>query len=173
MRKPGLLVCILCLGIASGNLAAKERRGADTIVATTNAREVRGELIAVRKDSLVLLTSNANIDEPISVSKIRSIKIAKKSNALNGAIVGLLVGGGVGALLGSEIGKYRGGLLDVSTAATIGGGLLGGLVGGGGGLLIGSHIKEWETYDMEGKSPESIQATMDRLRPKARVPDFR
>lgn len=173
MRKAGILVLVLCLAVVPASLAAKKRRGADTIVAMTNGRAVRGELIAVKKDSLVLLTSYSNVDEALSVSEVRSVKIARKSNTLNGVITGLLVGGGLGALIGSEIGKYRGGLLDFSTAFTVGGGLLGGLVGGGSGGLIGSHIKEWEIYGIEGKTPEGIRMTLDRLRPKARVADVR
>lgn len=171
MRKAGLLVCILCLGIASGNLAAKERRGVDTIVAMTNGLEVKGELIAVRKDSLVLLTSYANIDESISISKVRSIRIAKKSNAVNGTILGLVAGGGVGVLLGVSIGEYSGfsNYSAITVAGVAGGVLVGGVVG----LLVGSHTKVWETFDIEGKSPERIKMILDRLRPKGRVPDFR
>lgn len=173
MRKTGFLVISLCLGVVSGTLAAKERHGADMILAMTNGRAVKGELIAVKKDSLVLLTSSFRLAESIYISEVRSIKIAKKSNAGNGAIIGFLVGGVTGALLGSEIGKYRGGLLNFSTASTIGGGALGGLVGAGGGLLIGSHIKEWELYNIERESPEGIKMILDRLRQKARVADFR
>lgn len=173
MRKVRFMLCILCLVAVSGNLAAKERHGVDTIVTLTTGREVRGELIAVKKDSLVLLTSSSGMDASIEISDMRSIKIATKSNAVNGTIIGTLVGGGAGALLGSMIGKYRGGWFDFSTAFTVGGAAAGVVVGGVGGLLIGSHTKEWETFIIEKQPPGRINTILDKLRPKARVPDFR
>jgi hypothetical protein len=42
-----------------------------------------------------------------------------------------------------------------------------------GGLLIGLLKKEWEMFNIEGKSPEGIKMVPDGLRSKARVPDFR
>jgi hypothetical protein len=38
---------------------------------------------------------------------------------------------------------------------------------------MGSHIKEWEIFDLEGRSPEAIKMILDKLHSKARVPDFR
>ena len=170
-KKQNLIFCVLCLMALSGNLAVKGRHGADTVITKKDGRVVKGELIAVKMDSILLLISPWGIDESIGISDISSIRIANRSNALVGAIWGSLLGGFAGAYIGQEVGEYHGGLLDFSTAFTIIGGAIGVLAGGGGGLLIGSHIKE--RFDIEGKSPEGIKMILERLRSRARIPDFR
>jgi hypothetical protein len=172
-KKQILIFCVLCLMALSGNLAAKERHGANTVITKKDGRAVKGELIAVKMDSILLLISPWGIDGSIGISDISSIRIAKKSKALIGAISGSLLGGLAGAYIGQEVGEYHGGLLDFSTAFTIIGGAIGVLAGGGGGLLIGSHVKDWEKFDIEGKSPEGIKMILERLRSRARVPNFR
>lgn len=94
---------------------------------------------------------------------------------MTGTIIGSLLGGGAGALIGAEIGKPKGRvvLVDYSTVITITSGAVGALVGAGGGYLIGSHKKKWEVFDIEGKSPEEIEISLEKLRSKARVPNFR
>lgn len=175
MKKVGFLFCVLLLIVPLENLTAKERHGADAVIVKNDGQAVKGELVAVKEHSLLLLDSSTKSDLSIEISEINSIRIAKKSNALAGTIIGSLLGGGAGVLIGSIVGKPKGSivLVDYRTAFTIGGAAVGVLVGGAGGYLVGSHKKEWETFDIEGKSPEEIKVALERLSSRARVPDFR
>jgi hypothetical protein len=76
--------------ILPAGLAAKERRGADIIVTKLDGTLVPGELIAVRTDSLLLLSEGTDL--PIGLADIQLVKIVRPSRS------GLLAG--IGAALG-------------------------------------------------------------------------
>jgi hypothetical protein len=83
-----LVFSILAL---SGNLMAKERRGAKLIITKKDWQQVKGELIAVKQNSLLLLVSG--VDVGVDISDIKVVRIVKKSEAVAGLVVGVLVGG--------------------------------------------------------------------------------
>jgi hypothetical protein len=62
----------------SGNLYAK-KRGAELIIIKTNGQQIRGELITVKKDSLLLLDSGIGADVSVDIDDIKVIKIMKVS----------------------------------------------------------------------------------------------
>jgi len=65
MKKIIPLFLVFSLLALSGNLLAKERRGAELIVQKKDGQQVRGELITVKEHSLLLLDSkgkDASID---------------------------------------------------------------------------------------------------------------
>jgi hypothetical protein len=84
-----------------GAMLAQEKRGANLIVALKDGPSVAGELIAVRQNSLVLV-SPAGKDETVEFDKVSTITIVKKSKAGNGLLIGLLVGGIAGGGVGGQ-----------------------------------------------------------------------
>ncbi len=174
MRKLSILFGILLLATVTSSLPAKDRRGADLVIVTKNARTVRGELIAVKDHSIVVLDHATKGDVSVEIPDMvsLSVKVARKGSALPTATLGFLALGGLGALVGHELGKSDGSLVDFETAFTIGGAAIGGIVGGGGGYLLAKKKKQ-EVYNFQGKSPEEILTILARLRTYARVPGNR
>ena len=165
------LFLIFSLVMLSANLYAKERRGAILIITKKNGQQIGGELITVKKDSLLLFIG---VDVSVDISEIKVIKIVKKSKVLQGLGFGLLIGAGSGALLGlasggdpsADLGRTAG------TAALVTGiafGTLGLLVGGTLGFASGID----KTTLIEGKSPRWIEFYLKKLRKKARIRDYR
>jgi hypothetical protein len=110
------------LGLPAG-LSAKPRRGADIIVTRLDGSQHEGELIAVKTDSLLLLSAGKDLS--IDIADIRAIRIVRKSRAglfagLGGAAglagIGALVMGGAGdvdyptqkVLIGAGVGALAG-----------------------------------------------------------------
>lgn len=174
MRKLSILLGILLSATVSTSLSAKERHGADIVIVTKNASTVRGELIAVKDHSIVVLDhatkGDVSVDVPDMVSL--SVKVARKGSALPLATLGFLALGGLGAVVGHELGKSDGSPVDFETEFTIGGAAIGGIIGGGGGYLL-SKKKRQEVYHFQGKSPEEVLTILARLRTYARVPGCR
>ncbi len=169
--KGWLPLLILAFMALPPDIAAKERRGSDAVVARKDGRALQGEIIAVKKDSILLKESRSSYDVSISRSDIASIKVNKGSGAVSGAFLGTLVGGLTGMAIGRKAGESRHSLVNFETAGTVIGAAIGVLIGGGAGLWIGSSIKEYETFDLEHTVPEGIPLMMGRLRSRARFPD--
>jgi hypothetical protein len=170
MKKLIALLLVFSILSLSGNLYA-EKKGADLIILKIDGTQVRGELIAVKKNSLLILERYSGSDVSVGIMDIQGI-IIKKSKPLLGASLGFLTGVGVGAL-GTEIGwdflswapndtktKYR-------IMAWIG--VICGLLG----ALIGKAIADdSETFTFEGKSDLEINRTLEYLRENARIPEL-
>ena len=111
-------------------LSAKEKRGADLVVARADGSLVEGELIAVKRDSLLLLSDRGR-DESVELSDVRSVRIVRRSRA--GRF------GGVGALLGFAGGAALGWAMtaDEDSGDRTSAAFLLGLLGGGAGALAG------------------------------------
>jgi len=164
------LFLVFSLLVLSANLYAKERRGAILIITKKNGQQIEGELITVKKDSLLLFTG---VDVSVDISEIKFIKIVKKSKVLQGLGFGLLIGAGSGALLGLGFGSrdFMGGSTALEDAA-VGGiflGAIGLLVGGTLGFASGIE----KTTLIEGKSPRWIEFYLNKLRKKARIRDYK
>ena len=101
MKKIIALLLIFSIISLYGNLYAKEKRGVNVEVFKTTLKmetpwdtqtpDIKGELIAVKKNSLLLLESNG-ADVSVDVADIKLIKIVKKSK--------VLIGGGIGFAMG-------------------------------------------------------------------------
>jgi len=156
------LFLVFSLLALSGNLFAKERRGAKLIIAKKDAQKVEGELITVKPNSLLLLNTEGK-DVSIDVADIKVIRIVKKSKVLQGIGLGLLVGGGTGALMGA--------------GRDYGGALMGGIFLGAIGLLVGGTLGFASgidnTIQIEGMSELEIKEILKKLRKKARIRDYR
>lgn len=177
MKKIIALFIAFSLMALSGNLMAKERRGAEIKIHKTKPQmegtpwvtpHIRGELIAVKKSSLLLLDSEG-ADVSVDIKDIMVVKIVRKSKAA----LGLLLGGTMGALIGratytepKNTGWFT---IDLGPGPyTAAGGILGGLIG----LVIGATAGSDETIQIEGKSDSEIKEVLEKLRSKARVPDY-
>ena len=92
------ILAILMLALP-GTLSAANWRGIEIIVTTQDGRQFRGELIAVKSDSLVLLDAERK-DLSILVAEIKNIKVRRRSKALQGLLYGFLAGAVGGAIWG-------------------------------------------------------------------------
>jgi len=171
MRKFVVLFLVFSIISLSVNLMAKERRGADLLVQKKDGRQVSGELITVKENSLLLKESESGSDVTIDIGDINIITIVKKPKVGKGIGFGFLIGGSVGAL-GTYLlaAKYeeddmRG--LVVLVIGAIGAGI-GALLGG----ILGAVAGIDETFEIEEKSEMEIKEVLKELSKKARVPDF-
>jgi hypothetical protein len=172
-----VLVVVSSLLICSGNLFANERRGADLVITKTDGQEIKGELIAVKPSSLLLLDSQTGGDVSAEIGEIEAIKIVKKSKALVIGAGGLGLGVVMGILLAesmhSEETDSWGTLFIKSMYSSPVHNATGlGIVLGISGALIGASVGKDKTIQLEGNSPEEIRTIMDKLRAQARVTDF-
>lgn len=144
-------------------IVAKERRGIELEILKTDTQRIRGELIAVKENSLLLLDSKG-ADIAVALSDVVVIKIVKKSKA---HLWGFLIGAGSGAILGSKFTWP-----ESNKKLTVVGGVIFGAIG----LLVGGIIRSVAGKDeiirLDVKSPEEVKRILEELRSKARIPDY-
>ncbi len=159
---------ISCLIISPFYLAAKEKRGAELSIQVIGGLHLKGELITIKRDALLLLTP-AGADAAIDIDDVSVINIVKKSRALEGAGYGCLIGVIPGAILGAgaEIDRdaSRFGAIMMSGAITAG---IGGAMGG----IWGAFAGRDEIILITGTTEAEKRGIMERLRQLSRVPDF-
>lgn len=147
---------------------AKEKKGAELIIQKTDGNQVRGELIAVKENSLLLLERDSGADVSVGASDIKTITIVKKSKT--GTYVWTLLP--IGAVIGAAVSTcWRGGLVSDATLTTIGiavGGISGILIG----VIIGTAARNDEIIQFEDKLDSEIQEILEKLSKKARIPDY-
>jgi hypothetical protein len=163
------LFLIFSLVMLSGNLLAKERRGAKLIVTKNDGQLIEGELITVKPNSLLLLDTEGK-DVSIDISEIKVIKIVKKSKLLVGAGLGLLIGAGIGAIHGLTTNDPWYNSTSLGNAAW--GALLGipsAIIGGIWGVGAGTD----KTIQIEGLPQASIEFILKELRKKARIRNYK
>src|SRR5512136_629558 len=99
-RKVSVLL-IVSLLILSVDLPSQERRGAELVVTKNDGQVLKGELIAVKENSVLLLSAEgADVSVDIKDINMIIIKTGKKPKVEKGFIIGLLAGAATGALLG-------------------------------------------------------------------------
>ncbi len=166
MKKFISLFLVFSILVLSGNLYAKERKGADLMIQKNDGTQVRGELIAVKQNSLLLLDRESGADVAVGIGDAKVITIVKKSKALLGVGLGLLLGGGLGSLYGTSTDTYDSDLRPLAFIVYGGGGAaLGALVGG----FFGASAGKDEIIQIEGKSDPEIQENLEKLRKQARI----
>ena len=153
-------------GLESGS-----KRGAEIVVQKNDGGQIHGELIAVKKTSLLLLETESGRDVSVDVNAIEIVHILKGPKTGLGAISGFLVGGAVGV---AATGKNKdcGQCPDSSGRSIVGGALLGG-VGALIGALIGSASRgSNEILVLKGLPQEELDARLEEIRSKARIKDI-
>jgi hypothetical protein len=160
------------------NLEPGQKPGAIVIIQKIEGVEIKGELIAVKENSLLLKEQDSGADESVVVGKIKTITITKKSKVLLGCGLGLLIGGAIGAMATSPEAQEASEPMVAAMEAVgegftkgfivICAGLFGSMIGG----FIGKEVGTNKTIHIEGMPPATIEHYLEDLRKKARVPDF-
>lgn len=168
---------LACLVVLSSGCAltqrAKGRPGAMVVVEQTGGMKVKGELVGVRSDALVLDTKKGPATIPIS--GIESVWTVKKmsGDGRTALAVGGLVGGiALGAVTGRAVTKNSndwGDAIGVGSLCLLGGMI----VGEGVAVLIGTRTHKGTVYDFKNKSQEEVERVLADLRKISRVPDYR
>lgn len=160
---------IFSLLVCSGNLVAKERRGAEVVITKTDGQQIKGELIAVKPSSLLLLESQTGADVSSGIEEIAAIKIIKKSKVLTGAGIGFLVSSV--SLCGLWWATDPEGFTDPEGGGPLVVAAYFGLPGLLVGALVGAILSESKTIQFKGKSDTEIKEFLEKLRRQARVPN--
>jgi hypothetical protein len=161
------LFLVFSLVMLSVNLYSQERRGATLIITKKDYKQIRGELITVKPNSLLLLDIGGR-DVSVDISEIKVIKIVKKSKLLLGAGIGLLIGAGIGAIYGKTTDPHTG-LTNAAWGALLLGitsAIIGGIWGVGAGTDKTIQIRE-------GLPQASIEFILKELRKKARIRNYK
>lgn len=161
---------------APAALSAKERRGAQLIVTRLDGSQVSGELMAVKPDSLFLLSGGKDLSVPLA--DVRTVRIVRRSRAgLGGALVGAAIGGGVWEInewLGEE---EAGALMLIPLGALVGMAIrsVAGLdssfaVAGQPEAVVGRHMNLLREYSREERLTENTgKSPGPRHRPRFRL----
>jgi ABC-type transport system involved in cytochrome bd biosynthesis fused ATPase/permease subunit len=171
----GVVIVVFSVFIFSNDAVAKNGRGAELVVQKRDGQRIRGELIAVKQNSILLLDAESAADVSANIEDIRVIVIVKKSKAGKGALFGFLAGSGLGVINALA---HKGnqdedvwmrffnnifGLIEAALFISAGT-----LVG----FVIGVASGKDETIKFDGKSPEEVRAILAKLRSKARITDI-
>jgi len=154
-------VLVFSFFVCTGNLAAKERHGAELVIQKQDGQQVSGELIAVKENSLLLLESETGADISIDIDEIIVITVVKESKVGAGLLAGGVVGATVGFVLINQdywLPVTKSGLFYLSVA-----------VGVLGGILTGAGMGRDYAYKIEGKKPEELKNILKELRSEARL----
>ena len=166
------LFLVISLVMLPTSLYAK-KRGAKLIVTKLDGQQIKGELITVKPNSLLLLDTEGK-DVSVGIADIKVIRIVKKSKVLQGLVFGLLIGAGLGALYGlstdeDPMGWY---VVKAGTNAIYWAPVLaapGILIGG----IFGAAAGTDKIIQIEGRHPSSIEFILKKLRKKARIRDYK
>ena len=158
------LFLVFSLMMLSVNLYAKERRGAKLEIWGKGDRFIEGELITVKLNSLLLLDIEGK-DVSIDVADVEIMRIGKKSKILLGFGIGTLTGFIVGAAA-SPRGLNNLGQAYLTLALFT-------FAGAFAGVVSGVNSGKNEIIQIEGMTDSEIQETLDYLRKKARIRNYK
>ncbi len=174
-KKFTALFLVFCLVALSGNLTAQVKKGTNLTVEKIDGQEVMGELITVKKDSLLLLDAETSSDITVQIKDVKAITIRKKSLMLELGLLGALGGAAAQGILQKTERKTThavGGDDDTEISQTSTSFLLFGAIAGGVGLLLGAVMGMNKRIQIQGKSDAEIQKILENLSKKAQVPNF-
>ncbi len=166
-KKVVSLLIVFSLVMLSGKTIAQqswvgegERKGVKLKIQKNDGQQVAGELITVKKDSLLLLDSETDADLSVDIKDVNAITLVKKNRGFQVGIYGVLAG----ILYASVTRKpyrYEDKSQDWWTT---------GLIGGAAGATLGMVLGINKRIQIQGKSDTEIQKTLKKLSKKARVP---
>lgn len=161
------LAAVLALSLAASPALAQKRRGANVIVNFRDGGRSEGELIAVKRDSLLILDGTGK-DRSFDLDGVESVVVARSPRAGTGALFGMILGLGAGIGLSSAL--YHNADPCESIGRRVAVVLLGPVVGMVGGALAGSAAGKDLTVRIPnaGSAPARASA-LARLRKHARV----
>jgi len=146
--------------VLPGALQAREKRGAEVIIALKDGHYAAGELIAVNPESLLILDGK---DISVGLAEIRSVRVVRKSKALLGVACGALAG------VVASVAYHPNVIEPIDTMAEMGAAILfigtGSAVGLGAGLIAGKD----KEFRLDGASELEIRKAWSYLGRRARV----
>ncbi len=147
--------------LASISLPARERKGARVKVEQNDGAIVSGELLMVKRDSLVVNGKTGGVI--VNLADVRSVRILKKSKAGTGLLLGL-VGGTV---IGYALGRQSPGCQDPDLTAGLAAFFIG-LPAAGLGVVTGLIMGKDSVLNMGEMERGKLLLRLNRY---ARVPD--
>lgn len=161
------LILVVSLVVLSADLSASVRKGVNITVSKTNGEEVSGELITVKRDSLLLLDP-AETDTTINLGDIDFIKVNNKSLMFEMGMGGALLAAAARLSLHSAV-KKNVANTEGATEHQVQEVWLWGVIGGGVGILAGAVFGIDKMIQIQGESDADIQGSLEKLSKKARV----
>jgi hypothetical protein len=139
------------------------KKGKDLIVHKADGHQVRGWLIAVKEDSLLLMERDSGRDVSINIEDVGAITIVKKSKFLLRA--GLGFASYIVVSMGTEAWADVSNQPELKDQTALGLGLIAGLIG----CIAGGSLVKDKTIQIEEKSDAEIKEILEKLRKKARI----
>lgn len=162
------LILVFFLLVISGNLTAAIRKGVKLVIQKTDGQEVVGELVTVKRDSLLILNKETEEDTTVNLNVIDVITVDNKSLMFELGMGGALLAGAARLSLHSTVEK-SGALTEGATEHQVQEVWLFGAIGGGIGILVGAIAGMNKTIQIQGESDADIQNAMEKLSKKARI----
>jgi hypothetical protein len=156
------LIFVLAITAASLPLPARERRGSDVVVTLIDGGKVKGELLSVKKDALLVYDNSSRQGKSIELQQVAKVKVLKTFWGLTGLVAGLGVGTGVAGLLHNDSNFYVDEMESSLMIMTLFS--LAGMVYG----IVKSAPKK---IFLAGESSRSVQENLEKLRRYARERD--
>jgi hypothetical protein len=167
-----LMNCAMYKRGAGIGLEPNQKPGALLVIQKTDGTQVRGELIAVKQTSLLLLERESGADVTVDIEGIKIMMIVKKSTWKR-VKKGFLMWGGIGTLVTTAyLAAAFGGLAEIRSLNDAMFYLRVFVTLGGIGALIELVSGTDKTIIFKGKSESEIQEILKKLRKKARVTNF-
>jgi gas vesicle protein len=143
------------------------------VIVTTGTGTVKGELIGVREDALVVMSAKG--DDTIPIAEIDSVTIVRRAPAVRfGMILGGVVGAAVGALAAPRTNNDASIWRDFNNfGKLLGRAGIGCLIGAMAGVLTATVIAKDKVVVLKGKTKEETPAALKDLKKEARVSDYR
>jgi hypothetical protein len=138
--------------------AAKERRGATVEVTMVDGSRVKGELLAVKSDALII--NDLRGGERLDLQQVVQIKRLKKPNGLLGIAIGLGVGFGINYMQHDQHKQGLDGLFNYFLPPIAG--LMGAIIG---------ENRPPEKFFRPGELPQIREQNLERLKRYAREQD--
>ena len=154
---------ISCATISQTHLETYPRKkGADLIIQKADGHQLRGWLIAVKENSLLLMERDSRTDVSVDVVDIRTITHVRKPKLLLRVGIGLLAF--LVVLTGTVIWADVFGPPELAEQGPPFLGLTAGLIV----FFTGGFLLKNKTYQIEGKSDAEIQKILEQLRQNVR-----
>lgn len=157
------LILMMFMALAILPLPARELRGSTVEVILTDGSQVKGELLSVRADALLLYESGSGRGWHIYLQQVAQVKVIKRSHFFDGLAIGIGVGFVKGVIKLKNMDRDS----LVPAFHVIGSFLPLPLIALGGGLL-GAGFSLPQKFSLAGVSPQSLQQNLERLKRYAR-----
>ena len=142
--------------------ATEGRKGSTVIVTMTDGSQVRGELLAVKKDSLLIYDEGAGRGENLELPQVAQVNVLKKSRVMRGFAIGLASGFAASVLIPHHHHHDDYGIIThLFLPVTIS--CLGG--------IIGNQASIPKSFSLARVSPLAVKARLERLKSFARDQD--